>query len=243
MPKFLVEHIDSNRAVIKGQDARHICRVLRLDTGDFLDITNGKGDSFKASILSLSPSQVDLRLHEKHLKNFESPIRITLAVGMLKDKKMEELLRQSIELGIFKWQPVYCERSVPVHDEKRIISRLARWETIAREALKQCQRSRLPQVCVPVPLDELFQNSSRYDLKLAFWESQETGEVDSSAQKTPGVERILILIGPEGGFSSNEITTARDHGFEIQTLGPRILRAQTAAISACTLIQNRYGDL
>jgi len=243
MQKFIIPDIDTipSRAHIHGQDAKHISKVLRLAKGDRIDITNGLGKDYTAIIASISPDTIGIDIIEDHEALTESPVKIVLCSGMLKDKKMDLVIKHITQLGIYEWIPFYCERSIPTPDEKRIKKRHQRWETIARESLKQCRRSRLPKISTPLSFKELLTLSEPYDLKIAFWEKA-TQRLDT-LKKTASNKKILMLIGPEGGFSENEIKQSMAKGFLSYSLGPRILRAETASISSCALVQHILGDI
>lgn len=243
MQKFIISEINSvpSKGTIQGQDAKHIARVLRLDTGDCINITNGKGKDFTAQIASISQGKIEIDIVREVASISESPIDITLCSGMLKDNKMDLVIKHVTQLGICKWIPFFCERSIPSPDAKRMENRLHRWKTIAGESLKQCERSRVPRITAPLTFEDLMAVSDTYDLKIAFWEKA-TQRLDT-LEKTDLMKKIIILIGPEGGFSQAEISLAREKGFLSFSLGPRILRAETASISSCTLIQHLLGDL
>ena len=127
---------------ITGSDAGHICRVLRLSVGDAVELFDGTGNGYRARIVSASPRRVRFRIEETFALLCESSVHITLAQGMLKDRKMDDLIRQLTELGIDCWVPFYAARSVPVPGKKGLGTRLERWEKIALEAVKQCRRCR-----------------------------------------------------------------------------------------------------
>jgi len=243
MQKFIIPKIDTipSKAMIHGQDAKHIYKVLRLNKGDCIDITNGEGKDFTAIITFISPDSIELDIIDGYDSLTESPIDITLCSGMLKDKKMDLVIKHVTQLGIQTWIPFFCERSIPTPDVKRMKKRINRWEIIARESLKQCRRSRLPRILKPLSFNKLLNLSTSYDLKIAFWEKA-SQRLDTLKKDSPNL-KIIILIGPEGGFSETEIMMAKEKGFLSYSLGPRILRAETASISSCTLIQHILGDL
>lgn len=245
MPKFLIDTPSGPEIRITDQDAKHIAKVLRLIPGDEILLTDGNGRDYQANIETVSPSMVSCRITRECETLSESPLRITLCQGMLKDKKMDSLLRHVTELGIYEWQPFFCERSIPVPDKKRIVSRVQRWESIARESLKQCGRSRMPIINPPREFKDIMDQSSAFDLNIIFWEDLKSAATSFNCSRggQSSISTVLILVGPEGGFSSREIIQAQDKNFTVCGMGPRILRAQTASIAACTLIQNMYGDM
>ncbi len=243
MQKFIIPYITNapSKGTIIGQDAKHIFKVLRLNKGAVIGISNGHGKDFSARLLSVSVDRIELDIIEELTPAAESPLDITLCSGMLKDNKMDLVIKHATQLGITKWIPFFSERSIPSPDAKRMEKRCERWETIARESLKQCQRSRLPEICMPIMFERLLTLPDPSDLKVAFWEKASTKINTLRGKET--ISRIFILIGPEGGFSENEIDQAKIKGFLSCSLGPRILRAETASISSCTLIQHIFGDI
>jgi 16S rRNA (uracil1498-N3)-methyltransferase len=244
MQKFLIplKNINGTKAVIKGQDVKHITKVLRMGLKDEVLFTDGKGKDFISIITKITPEEIELAIQETNNSKFESPVQITIFQGMLKDSKMDTLVRHLTELGVYAWTPVFCERAIPKPDKKRIASRLKRWDKIAIEALKQCNRSILPRIQQPATFTDIIENSSSYDLKITFWENA-THRINKINQGNKNIKKIAILIGPEGGFSKAEVTLAESKGFNTYWLGPRILRAETASITACSLIQHYFGDL
>ena len=244
MQKFLIsdKFINNANAVITGQDAKHIAKVLRMRPKDKLLFTNGRGIDFNSIITSISPEKVQLEIMESNKSKFESPVQITLFQGMLKDKKMDTLVRHLTELGISEWTPLYCERAIPKPDTKKLDARIKRWEKITKEALKQCNRSILPIINKPVTFSDMIKHTSSSDLKIAFWENAIV-PINKLSRNKENIKNICILIGPEGGFSKEEAELAKDAEFSICSLGPRILRAETASITACSLIQHYFGDI
>ena len=227
---------------INGSDAVHICRVLRLSTGDAVELFDGTGNGYRAQIVSASPKRVLFTIKESFPLLSESSVHITLAQGILKDRKMDDLIRQLTELGIDRWMPFYAARSVPVPGNKGLGTRLDRWEKITLEAVKQCRRGRVPHISPAHNLDEVLVASAEYDLKIMFWEgAPQVFDIPKTAPQKP--KKIMAVVGPEGGFDPDEVQRAQAHGFLTTGLGPRILRAQTATLAACTLVQYRFGDM
>jgi 16S rRNA (uracil1498-N3)-methyltransferase len=230
-----------NRALpeITGSDAGHISRVLRLSTDDVVELFDGTGKGYRARIVSASPKKVIFTIESSFALLSESPVHITLAQGMLKDRKMDDLIRQLTELGVDSWMPFYACRSVPSPGKKGWVKRLERWEKIAVEAVKQCRRGRVPEI---LPMDDfkaILAAAGAYDKKIIFWEDiNQAFEIPKAA-----VEKILLVVGPEGGFDPSEVQKAKSYGFLTAGLGPRILRAETAALAACTLVQYWVGDM
>ena len=236
------EMVNEEQPELCGSDAGHICRVLRLGPGDLIELFDGTGNGYRARIVSGNPTSVRLAIEAAFPLARESGVRITLAQAMLKDRKMDDLLRPLTELGVDCWMPFYAARSVPVIKGKGLDKRVVRWEKIALEAVKQCRRGRIPEISPVETLDAVFEASDGFDLKLIFWE-ETPGAFQLPADALTDVKRVMVVIGPEGGFSEDEVRQARERGFLTAGLGPRILRAQTAALAAFTLVQYCLGDM
>ena len=228
---------------IGGTDARHIRTVLRMKPGDTLVVLDGAGNDFEAEIMSISSDEVRVSPVKRIQHNTDSPVKITLAQAMLKGKKMDTLARQITELGITRWVPFFSGRSIPVPTKSKLPARLERWRSIVMESLKQCQRSRLTEVDDIVSFDKVLELGSMSDVKLIFWE-EETRTLHEVLDPVPDkCEKICVILGPEGGFSESEIEKAVSLGFQSVSLGPRVLKAETATISVCTLMQYLFGDM
>ena len=229
--------------VIGGTDARHICTVLRMKPGDTLVIFDGAGHDYEAEIKTVSPDRVRVSPVKQIHTTMDSPVKITFAQAMLKVKKMDVLARQITELGITRWVPFFSERSIPLPSRAKLPARLERWRTIIIESMKQCQRSRLTELNNIVSFDAALEIGKSDDLKLIFWE-EETRPLPEVLGSVPdNCERIFAIIGPEGGFSAAEIEKAASLGYQSVSLGPRVLKAETAALSVCTLMQYLFGDM
>ncbi len=243
MQKFIIPEIKElpSKVCITEQDAKHIFKVLRKKRGDNIAITDGKGKDYNSIILNATPESIEIKIIEKSDSITESFIDITLCSGMLKDKKMDFVIKHITQLGVQKWIPFFCERSIPSPNIIKIEKRKKRWESIAKESLKQCNRSCLPEISEPLNFETLIKQSENHDLKIAFWEKSD--HKIETLQNSVSPKKIILLIGPEGGFSKKEILMAREKGFLSYSLGPRILRAETASIASCTLIQHLFGDI
>ncbi len=245
MRYFFIEQAKSTGStfVITGSDARHIKTVLRLKPGDKIGLLDGKGFECEAEVVDLSAGRVKVSVIRRFPSDAESPVQITVVQGFLKEKKMDGLVRQLSELGIIKWIPFIADRSVPRPDKKQLSARTKRWVKISKEAIKQCKRGCIMEIGDTVSFEEILNLSQAADLKIAFWED----ELQPLNAKLPGsdckINKIYVLLGPEGGFTKQEIESARDRGFVTASLGPRILRAETATVAACVLLQHLFGDM
>ena len=246
MRYFFIKQSDlaDSKAVVKGSDAHHIKNVLRLKIGDEIGLFDGTGLNYETKIVTLLPKSVEVSIIRSFPSTTESNVQITVAQALLKDRKMDLLVRQLTELGITRWIPFIAKRSVPRPDKKRLFTRTERWKKIAKEALKQCKRCCSPEIGTTVSFEEVLNLGKDSDLKIVFWEEESkpvNKDLPVSNVKPP--EKIFILLGPEGGFTLKEVEKARKSGFITASLGPRILRAETATIAACTLLQYLFGDM
>lgn len=229
---------------IEGSEERHIKNVLRLKPGDQICLFDGEGFEYEARILRYGAGRVEIEIEDKFPGTRESPVQISVAQALLKEKKMDRLLRHLCELGMTQWIPFISERSVPRPGAKRSAAREERWNKIARESCKQCQRAKLPEIIKTSTFEEVLNYGRTCDLNVVFYEKESTTLKALMASNPPtNPRKILLVLGPEGGFSESEIDDVRSAGCMVAGLGCRILRAETATIAACTLAQFLFGDM
>jgi 16S rRNA (uracil1498-N3)-methyltransferase len=245
MKRFFIQSNEITKPFpeISGQDALHIIKVLRLNKGDHIVLLDGTGLEYEAEIVRFSKNCVYVSIVRKILTGTESSVQIIVGQGYLKDKKMDLLVRHLTEIGIFRWIPVITERSIPQPDKKRMLSRTRRWKTIANEAVKQCKRSTPPEIAAPMTFQEIIRENNKADVKIIFYENETIPIQKTLIPEGQILSKILILLGPEGGFNPKEVDLAKASGFITASLGPRILKVETASISACTLVQYLFGDM
>jgi 16S rRNA (uracil1498-N3)-methyltransferase len=245
MRYFFIEKpaTDGATALISGSDARHITTVLRLKPGDKIGLFDGKGFEYQARIEAVSSRSVKVVVLNSFPSTAESPVEIIVAQAFLKERKMDGLVRQLTELGITQWIPFFAQRSVPRPDQKNLSARSKRWQKIAKEALKQCKRGRVLEIGETASFEAMLAQSRTCDLKIVFWEEESTPLTALLPQPEQKIKTIFVILGPEGGFTVQEIETARERGFITAALGPRIMKAETATVAACVLLQYLYGDM
>jgi 16S rRNA (uracil1498-N3)-methyltransferase len=245
MRRFFIsaDKLANNVPEIIGNDARHIAQVLRMQPGDSIELFDGSGWVYEARLEAVHPQRVQVTVRHRFPSPCESALNLAVATGYLKDKKMDAIARALTELGVHRWLPFFAKRSVPTPEPKRLNARLTRWEKISQEAVKQCERGRPLQIDIHPDTKTLIKAAEPYDLKLLFWERGASDQRLPSNQAPRNVSSAFLLLGPEGGFDPQETAAAASAGFVSTSLGPRILRAETAVLSACTLIQHRYGDM
>lgn len=240
MPRIFLTEIPSIEGVItiKGEKARYLSSVLRCSKEDRILITDDKGNSYSAKIINISKKEATVEILDEEILNRESPLRITLLQGILKSAKMDLVIQKTTELGVHKIVPVITERS-----QLRETRKQPRWQKIAEEASRQSGRNIIPVISEPVEFERAFIQSELISGKgVIFWE--EAGEkLTDVVEKIRHADSVNLFIGPEGGFSEKEVHAARENGFVIASLGRRILRAETAAIAATSIIQYELGDI
>jgi len=232
-----------NTAIVTGPEANHMVNVLRLKAGDPVTLFDGSGLDYAAIIKTVSKDEVRLSIEAQRRSTAESPVRITVAQGFLKEKKMDTLVRQLTELGISRWIPFFGARSVPRPDAGRLAKRAVRWQKIADAALKQCRRAQSLQIEAATDFKGMLQQADRAAVRLLFWEEEDRAFPGSGHLPNGDPQDVFVVLGPEGGLTAEEADRARKAGFQSVSLGPRILRAETATLVAGSLVQYLFGDL
>ncbi len=242
--QFFVKSADLLTSRITGSEANHIKNVLRQKAGDIITLFDDSGYQYLAEIKLLEEKSVHYKIIDRFITKLESPFKITLAQAYLKEKKMDFLIRPITELGVFEWIPFIAERSIARPDAKRLKVKAKRWVKISKESQKQCKRGFAPIINLKyLKFSHIIQLGKKYDLKIIFWENELNPLSKKEIYKNKKPENALIVIGPEGGFTKNEIDLAIKENFFTAAIGPRILKAETATIAACTMIQYLFGDL
>lgn len=234
MFNFFVDAQDrtDNGYRIGGKDYNHICRVLRMQVGDtFLVSCDGFSDLCRIS--EIDEAFVTAEILEENCRNTELPVRLVLLQGLLKGDKFELIIQKAVELGAAEIIPVEMRRCVMKLDEKKKKSRRERWQSIAESAAKQSKRNLIPQVGEVLSYGQAMKLARELDLFMVPYENEHgmAATREALAQIKPGMS-VGILIGPEGGFEDKEVDQAREVGAHVISLGSRILRAETAAVTA-----------
>jgi 16S rRNA (uracil1498-N3)-methyltransferase len=245
MHKFFTpkETFTDTHAIISGDDVKHIYRVLRLENGEKIAINNLEGKEYLGEIEEITKQYVKVKIVEELGCNNESNINITLFQGLPKSTKMDLIVQKCTELGIRKITPLITNRvDVKLKGEFKKLDRLHR---IALEASKQSKRTIIPDIDEPVEFDRMIDMLSSMDMIVVPYENA-TGygirnAISEIGEKT--IKNIAIVIGPEGGFEEYEIDNLKKSGANIVTLGPRILRTETAGFTAVSLLQYELGDI
>ncbi len=244
MRRFYIppESMGKYESIITGDDAHHLRDVLKIQPGDLVVVFDGQGREFRARVVSVSRGQVHVAMLDRLETDTDAVLDLTIGQGYLKDKKMDAVVRQLTELGVVRWVPFLSRRSIPSPGPQRLQGRYRRWQKISMESLKQCRRSRAMDISPVVRFEEALGMGAQCDLKVIFWEGAKAAAV-MHRRRSPNPSSLFMMIGPEGGFDETEIHLARQKGFEVAGMGPRILKAETAVLAAATLAQFVFGDM
>ncbi len=237
-------HIDTPLATdtlieLPAERTNYLLRVLRLREGNEFTAFDGHGGEYRAVIEHAGKHKAMVRIAEHDDVERESPLDIHLYQAVSRGERMDYTIQKAVELGVSRILPVFSQRSVVQLKGERLQRKQAHWQQIAISACEQCGRNRIPPVEIPRPLGEALQTlpTDRTSLLLDPLARQGLADID------PDNLAISLLIGPEGGLTADEIGMAAGHGFVGVQLGPRILRTETAAVTAIAILQSHRGDL
>lgn len=248
MYRFFIEpgKITEQIVQIDNDQARHIEKVLRLGAGDIVRVFDGQGHEYEVNLLGRKDGPLLGKIIHEVCRETESPLHLSLVQGVAKGDKMDNIIQKAVEIGIHDIYPFFSRYAVVKLEKERAFKKTERWQTIAREACKQCRRNRIPVVHEPISFAEmmdyisgkptilLYENEGNNGLKQVLTENR--AEILAESQ-------LFLIIGPEGGFAPEEIACARAQGALIAGLGPRILRTETAGLAAAAIILYELADL
>lgn len=215
---------------------RHVARVLRLAVGDALTLFNGDGFDYVGEIAFCDRRVTRVRILSREAPGNESPLHLTLFAALLKGEAMDRVMQKAVELGVSRIVPVVAARSEALPTGERRDKKLAHWQGVIVASAMQCGRAVLPALDEITPLAAVLDAAD--GLRWIF-----SPHHAPTADAPTSADHLSLLIGPEGGFTPDEVASAQSAGWFIQRLGPRILRADTAATVAIARAQSRYGDL
>ncbi len=238
MYNFFIDEssIEESTAVINGGDFNHIKNVLRMKVGERLLVSVG-GYSHLCEIESFDSDKVNLKVIERDSKDASLPIEIYLFQGLPKSDKMELIIQKAVELGVSEIIPVEMKRCVVKLEPKKADSKIARWQAIAESAAKQSKCTKIPTVKPVIPFRGAIEMAKMLDMLILPYENKEGMKATLEALKQiKGGQKIGVMIGPEGGFEDSEVELASENGARVVSLGKRILRTETAAITAMSML-------
>ena len=234
MPRFFVPQ--DQIPIITGSDAHQIRNVLRMKPGDKLELFDGYGKAYQAEIQTINKDKVTCKILATQTSNSSSNIKVTLAQALPKGQKMDLIIQKCTELGIEQVIPMVSERSLPTSNKS------ARWQRIAKDAAEQSGRINVPEITKIKTFAEAIKTKDKYDLAIIPWELEQNNQLKPFLKQlnNDGNLTILIIIGPEGGFSQTEVQQAQTAGLIPITLGQRILRTETAGLAILSMINYEF---
>jgi len=243
MRRLFLKGLLEDVVTIMGDDAQHLMYAMRAKPGDEVILVDDTGAVGRMELTGFTADSVTMRLVERLEADTEPPIDLVLAQCLPKGDKLELVIQKAVELGAVAVQPLASRNCVVRYDAKKAAAKQKRWQKIAEEAAKQCGRTRVPEVLPVQPLADWLKEPKEGAL-LFCYENEEQLPIKAALRAlSEDVHRITVLIGPEGGFSLPEAAAITEAGGQSVTLGPRILRAETAAIAAMSIVQYEKGDL
>ncbi|MFH1046021.1 MAG: 16S rRNA (uracil(1498)-N(3))-methyltransferase [Candidatus Omnitrophota bacterium] len=244
MSKFFAppKYIKGDHAVISGDEAHHIVDVMRLKAEDHLQFFDGTGKIYAGRIVSVSPEKVvKIAITLIKTDTGQREVEITLAQALPKKKKMEYIIGKCTELGVDVIIPVATARTVIRLEKERAGRKNARWQKIAQEAAKQCGRATITDIRPMSSWQKIINAADHYDFKLLPCLSEKTKPLKEVLREQTGLKSIIVCIGPEGGFTPQEIDQAQKYGFSAVSLGKNVLKSDTAAIAVLAMINYELG--
>lgn len=241
MHKFFTKELEASKAIIRGDDHKHLSRVLRLKPGDQVVVNDENGQDYEGVIDKIEKDHTVILLTKKMEKSNESNVKITLYQALPKSGKLDLIVQKCTELGVTKMVPVITERVV-IQNQKEF-KKLDRLKRIALEAAKQSKRSLIPDVTEPISFEELLIEMKGHDVLIVPYENADQYGFHALKKDLAVLESVGIFIGPEGGFTEKEIQALTEKGAKIITLGKRILRTETAGFTTAVMVQMLYGDM
>jgi 16S rRNA (uracil1498-N3)-methyltransferase len=237
-PRFFFEgELRAGEILELPEDAARHARVLRLREANGVVLFNGRGGEFHGIAVSISRSEVQVKITSWKNVERESPLDVTLAQGISSGEKMDYTVQKAVELGVAAVRPLLCEKSVVRLDGKRAAARVAHWRRVAIAACEQCGRNRIPAILEPVTVGEFDAGAKSLHLLLAIQGGKKIRDVEIRPDQS-----IVLAAGPEAGFSAAETKALLQDGFAPVTLGPRVLRTDTAALAALAALNALRGD-
>ena len=250
MHRFFVsrDSIADNRVKITGDDAEQIRKVLRIREGEEIAVLDGLGWEYKVKLTEIKKGHVTGEIIFKDFKSEDTKIKIVLGQGIPKGEKMDFIVQKATELGVSEIVPLKLERCVvkiPPYPplSKGGLHKIKRWQRIAKESSEQSLRRFIPSINTIYDLRQFCDKYKDTDLKIVFYEEEKKGGLRNLLNEKGEVKSISVIVGPEGGLSSEEIEIANSYGFISIGLGQRILRTETVALSTISILQFLYGDL
>lgn len=234
---------ENNTLTVLGEDAHHMIQVMRMIPGDEVYVVVD-AVTYTMTIVEGSSKSVLLQVKDKQDQTNEMPVKVSIVCGLPKGDKLELITQKATELGMHTLYPFEAKRSIVKWDKQKNEKKIARLQKIAKEAAEQSHRSMIPHIHTAISIKELLAISNSYDVRFVADEEdaklEERQRFSDLLKKVNGVDSILIVFGPEGGLDRHEIKALHENGFQSISLGPRILRTETAPLYALSAISYEY---
>ncbi|HJZ68114.1 MAG TPA: 16S rRNA (uracil(1498)-N(3))-methyltransferase [Blastocatellia bacterium] len=239
------DDITGSTARLSVDETHHLTRVLRLMPGDQAFIFDGCGNEYKGTFSLVADNRAQLEMLEPLSDTVESPLQLTLAQSLVKGEKFDFIVQKATELGVTRIAPLVTRYAEVRLDEQQVARRLQRWQRISLEALKQCGRRKLVEIAAPRTVAELLraETYSENPQAVLLFSERSGVPIENALAETSMSRSVVALVGPEGGWADDERDLLNENGSRSVTLGRRLLRTETAALVAITLIQHALGDL
>lgn len=233
---------DGDMIALPPDEARHAVKVLRLETGAIVVVVDGQGNACRGEVASISTRKTTVRVHSE-IRDFGEPsVRLTLAAGLSVGSKFDSVVQRGTELGVTRFVPLITGKSkVTLDDPKRARTKVNRWTKVALASMKQCRRSVLPEIATPTTFETFLSQLDPADHTLIFHTGSDSVGIDS-IEFPDRVRRVSLLVGPESGFSDDEMRLAADAGLTVVNLGQRVLRTETAGPTVTALVMANLGE-
>lgn len=241
VPRIYVDcELNENTLVeLPNQAFQHLCKVLRLKEGHPLCLFNGQGGQYHASLSHVDKRSAKAKVERFEALHNESPLKVSIGQTLSRGERMDYAIQKSVEAGVYEIQPLFSERCEVKLQESRIEKRLQHWQQVAISAAEQCGRGTVPQILPPIELSQWVTDCNKM-LKLTL---HHYSAKPASQFTKPDDQSIALLIGPEGGLTDKEVELSESKGFSAISLGPRVLRTETAPVVALSVLNTLWGDM
>lgn len=245
MPRFFVENdsIFSDKIVIGGEDAKHISLSLRARVGEKLTACDGKGTDYECEIAEITKNEVTLSVLEQKKSSAEPTVEVVLYQALVKSDKFDFIVQKCTELGVSRIVPVLCDRCISKPDDSSLSKKLVRWNKIAKEAAMQSGRGVIPEVSDAVSFDGALEEIKGADCGFVCYETDPHEPINEIFSCHKDAKTVAFLIGPEGGIADREAEKTRGSCVHLASLGPRILRTETAPLCVMSAVMLVTGNM
>lgn len=245
MSRYFISNsqISENRVTILGEDYQHLKKVLRVQKDDLITVCCDQVD-YITKVDEINSNSIISVIVDRKANLTESSLRVTLYQSLPKADKMELIVQKCVEIGVYEIVPVITDRCISkISTDKDAQNKIARWQKIAMEAAKQSNRGIVPQISKPIKFSDALKLVSKTDLAIIPYEKESAANFKDISKQCSGIKASCVFIGPEGGFTEQEIQLAESSGVKKITLGPRILRTETAGFVTLTIMMYELGDV